>query len=199
MGECAVCLEAVCAPTRTLGCGHAFHAACVDKWLRDEGQRSCPVCRFAVPLDQSPSPLPSVPSPTERADAAAPLELGLFVEADAERERGRLSAVFVGEMMLVFLLMLGPRPDVYAFAALGIVAALSPPAPFAVALALTALVFVQNTLTTALLLTYRAAGSDVVSGAALALYEATALWMLGRGMPPARRRLLLLRNRLPMP
>uniref|UniRef100_A0A0D9VEA1 RING-type E3 ubiquitin transferase n=1 Tax=Leersia perrieri TaxID=77586 RepID=A0A0D9VEA1_9ORYZ len=50
--ECAVCLsgmqegEAV----RALpGCGHAFHAACVDAWLR--AHATCPVCRArpAVP------------------------------------------------------------------------------------------------------------------------------------------------------
>ncbi|KAL6911421.1 hypothetical protein ACP4OV_000226 [Aristida adscensionis] len=48
-GECAVCLEAFRAgdQRRVLPrCGHGFHAACVDSWLRKS--RRCPVCRAEV-------------------------------------------------------------------------------------------------------------------------------------------------------
>ncbi|KAL6633611.1 hypothetical protein ACP70R_026282 [Stipagrostis hirtigluma subsp. patula] len=48
-GECAVCLEAFRAGDRCRvlpGCGHGFHAACVDSWLRKS--RRCPVCRAEV-------------------------------------------------------------------------------------------------------------------------------------------------------
>jgi Tfp pilus assembly protein PilX len=47
--ECAVCLEAFLAGDRCRvlpGCGHAFHALCVDSWLRKS--RQCPVCRAEV-------------------------------------------------------------------------------------------------------------------------------------------------------
>ncbi|KAL6911422.1 hypothetical protein ACP4OV_000227 [Aristida adscensionis] len=48
-GECAVCLEAFRAGDRRRvlpRCGHGFHAACVDSWLRKS--RRCPVCRAEV-------------------------------------------------------------------------------------------------------------------------------------------------------
>ncbi|WVZ77652.1 hypothetical protein U9M48_025496 [Paspalum notatum var. saurae] len=46
---CAVCLEAARAGERWRAlpaCGHAFHAACVDRWLARSP--ACPVCRAAV-------------------------------------------------------------------------------------------------------------------------------------------------------
>jgi len=47
--QCAVCLEAACAGERWRAmpaCRHAFHAACVDRWLARSP--ACPVCRAAV-------------------------------------------------------------------------------------------------------------------------------------------------------
>ncbi|KAM0922612.1 hypothetical protein ACQ4PT_006089 [Festuca glaucescens] len=47
--ECAVCLEAFLSGDRCRvlpGCGHAFHAPCVDSWLRKS--RQCSVCRAEV-------------------------------------------------------------------------------------------------------------------------------------------------------
>ena len=46
--HCCVCMED-CADGedgRRLRCSHEFHAACVDRWLRDN--RSCPVCKDDV-------------------------------------------------------------------------------------------------------------------------------------------------------
>jgi RING-H2 zinc finger protein RHA1 len=47
---CAVCLGAL-EPrhrVRELGnCAHAFHRACIDKWV-DKGQATCPLCRAAL-------------------------------------------------------------------------------------------------------------------------------------------------------
>ena len=43
--ECAICLNAVSAatPCKSLQCGHAFRAECVQVWLRRS--RACPTCR----------------------------------------------------------------------------------------------------------------------------------------------------------
>jgi E3 ubiquitin-protein ligase ATL4 len=54
--DCAVCLSpfAPDAELRLLpACRHAFHAACVDAWLRTAP--SCPLCRSAVALPPHPS------------------------------------------------------------------------------------------------------------------------------------------------
>nr|XP_015626277.1 RING-H2 finger protein ATL56 [Oryza sativa Japonica Group] len=51
---CAVCLEAACAGERWRAlpaCGHAFHAACVDRWLARAA--ACPVCRASVSASAS--------------------------------------------------------------------------------------------------------------------------------------------------
>ncbi|KAJ1278173.1 hypothetical protein BS78_04G058700 [Paspalum vaginatum] len=53
---CAVCLEAARAGERWRAlpsCGHAFHAACVDRWL--SRSPACPVCRAAVAVAASTS------------------------------------------------------------------------------------------------------------------------------------------------
>jgi E3 ubiquitin-protein ligase RNF38/44 len=60
--ECAVCLLEFADgdELRTLPlCAHAFHADCIDVWLR--AHASCPLCRAAVALP------PPVPSPPQRA------------------------------------------------------------------------------------------------------------------------------------
>lgn len=48
--SCVVCLGALEARhrVRELGnCAHAFHKACIDKWV-DKGQATCPLCRAAL-------------------------------------------------------------------------------------------------------------------------------------------------------
>ncbi|XP_066327455.1 E3 ubiquitin-protein ligase ATL4-like [Miscanthus floridulus] len=60
--DCAVCLSPFSpdAELRLLpACRHAFHAACVDAWLRTTP--SCPLCRTAVSLPHPP--LPTAPPP----------------------------------------------------------------------------------------------------------------------------------------
>ncbi|KIM26402.1 hypothetical protein M408DRAFT_16925 [Serendipita vermifera MAFF 305830] len=44
--QCLICLEEYAddAEVRLLGCTHAFHRSCVDRWLT-EGQNGCPLCR----------------------------------------------------------------------------------------------------------------------------------------------------------
>mmetsp|Transcript_11971 Transcript_11971/g.20216 ORF Transcript_11971/g.20216 Transcript_11971/m.20216 type:complete len:264 (-) Transcript_11971:711-1502(-) len=47
--ECYICLSEYCEgeTIRILPCKHEFHAACVDKWLK-EVHRVCPLCRSSV-------------------------------------------------------------------------------------------------------------------------------------------------------
>jgi E3 ubiquitin-protein ligase ATL4 len=66
--DCAVCLSPFSpdAELRLLpACRHAFHAACVDAWLRTTP--SCPLCRATVSLPHPP--LPTAPQQQEPLDA----------------------------------------------------------------------------------------------------------------------------------
>jgi Zinc finger, C3HC4 type (RING finger) len=46
--ECALCSEDNTSLMRdVLGCGHAFHGACLFKWW-ECGERQCPICRFKI-------------------------------------------------------------------------------------------------------------------------------------------------------
>lgn len=58
-GGCAVCLEWLSSGEvgRKLGCGHVFHASCIDRWVLQavgKGQRgekreaACPLCKYCV-------------------------------------------------------------------------------------------------------------------------------------------------------
>ncbi|KAM0869382.1 hypothetical protein ACQ4PT_040713 [Festuca glaucescens] len=62
---CAVCLGALEARhrVRELGnCAHAFHKACIDKWV-DKGQATCPLCRaLLLPIDADAGELSSYSS-----------------------------------------------------------------------------------------------------------------------------------------
>ncbi|TVU28048.1 hypothetical protein EJB05_19555, partial [Eragrostis curvula] len=68
--DCAVCLSPFTpdAELRLLpACRHAFHAACVDAWLRTTP--SCPLCRAAVSL-----PHPPLPTATAAVQQQEPLD-----------------------------------------------------------------------------------------------------------------------------
>lgn len=89
--QCYVCLgEYERGETlRTLPCGHAFHAECVDRWLL-EMRGACPTCRAPIgdrlskgaakpPVGETspiaaPSPRLALPSPEPRGFAAVPSE-----------------------------------------------------------------------------------------------------------------------------
>lgn len=49
-GECSICLDLFEASQMVthLACGHAFHSACIDHWLRHaqaNRRRTCPMCK----------------------------------------------------------------------------------------------------------------------------------------------------------
>ena len=50
--DCSICLEQfeVGSEAREMPCKHRFHSACTENWLRV--RRSCPLCRFAMPLEE---------------------------------------------------------------------------------------------------------------------------------------------------
>ncbi|KAM0671309.1 hypothetical protein CWI42_091370 [Ordospora colligata] len=52
---CIICLDDFegCSRVRHLGCGHVFHAECVDKWLRRNFV--CPTCRKRIVIDNRKS------------------------------------------------------------------------------------------------------------------------------------------------
>ena len=50
--ECAICLGGyeVSGEAREMPCKHRFHSGCIERWLGLHG--SCPVCRFAMPVEE---------------------------------------------------------------------------------------------------------------------------------------------------
>ncbi len=50
--ECAICLAHADAPV-ALACGHAFHAACVARWIARRA--TCPLCRARIGIERSSS------------------------------------------------------------------------------------------------------------------------------------------------
>jgi hypothetical protein len=51
--DCAVCLDSLRAPLKTLPCHHTFHARCITRWTKT--QPSCPVCRQGLPHHGPPA------------------------------------------------------------------------------------------------------------------------------------------------
>jgi hypothetical protein len=50
--DCAICLDGyeVGGEAREMPCKHSFHSGCIERWLGLHG--SCPVCRFAMPVEE---------------------------------------------------------------------------------------------------------------------------------------------------
>ncbi|XP_037437012.1 probable E3 ubiquitin-protein ligase ATL44 [Triticum dicoccoides] len=70
LSECAICLSefAEKEEIRVLPqCGHAFHVACVDAWLR--AHSSCPSCRRVVVADAPPRKTPPEPKRCRKCEA----------------------------------------------------------------------------------------------------------------------------------
>ncbi|KAG0544149.1 hypothetical protein BDA96_02G250200 [Sorghum bicolor] len=56
--DCSVCLSGFVAKAvvNRLPCGHLFHRACLETWLRYE-RATCPLCRANVPLPPEETPV----------------------------------------------------------------------------------------------------------------------------------------------
>ena len=72
--QCVICLHELGGndhATTTLVCGHVFHAACVDEWLRQEFR--CPVCRCVVRenIENEDTPRGMELTPSRHADNIA--------------------------------------------------------------------------------------------------------------------------------
>ena len=47
--ECCICLDKMCADSRTLSCGHVFHGKCIQTWLNKcQFTMTCPMCRHVI-------------------------------------------------------------------------------------------------------------------------------------------------------
>lgn len=59
--ECPICLSKIKAAPSVTPCGHTYHAACLDRWLR-RGATTCPTCRAdIVPQQQQQQQQPAPP------------------------------------------------------------------------------------------------------------------------------------------
>lgn len=61
---CSICQESVTYATRIRGCGHCFHASCIDQWFSMNPR--CPVCRHDIREPQQPrEPLSNTQTTTD--------------------------------------------------------------------------------------------------------------------------------------
>lgn len=61
--ECAVCISVLRSGEtvrRLPACGHAFHARCINGWLR--GHATCPICRAGIKVAGDGDPSPAAPA-----------------------------------------------------------------------------------------------------------------------------------------
>ncbi|KAF7105244.1 hypothetical protein CFC21_106076 [Triticum aestivum] len=82
--ECAICLAEFAdgEPVRVLpGCGHGFHVACVDAWLRTRA--TCPSCRAAIV---------ATPMQMQVQPAAAPTVVVVVAGSSSCRRCGQVTA-----------------------------------------------------------------------------------------------------------
>ncbi|XP_070200984.1 E3 ubiquitin-protein ligase DZIP3-like [Littorina saxatilis] len=66
--ECCICLvEFTKACRYPLECGHTFHKQCIDKWVKEQGERTCPICRnIVLMVEDYPRLAKKDPSPFDK-------------------------------------------------------------------------------------------------------------------------------------
>jgi hypothetical protein len=47
-GHCAICLTSCQGQSRMLPCKHVFHKDCVDSWIGNTKEPTCPICRTSI-------------------------------------------------------------------------------------------------------------------------------------------------------
>jgi GTPase SAR1 family protein len=55
LGECSICQEDITdgnAPVITI-CNHVFHKVCLEKWVSEKANRTCPICRMIFDINQN--------------------------------------------------------------------------------------------------------------------------------------------------
>ena len=45
---CSICLDDCPIGTKPTKCGHIFHSSCMNKWKRQDGGHTCPMCRTVL-------------------------------------------------------------------------------------------------------------------------------------------------------
>lgn len=45
--DCSICLEEM-TNFKTIDCGHHFHKECIDRWIRENENPECPICRAQI-------------------------------------------------------------------------------------------------------------------------------------------------------
>ncbi|XP_076450154.1 E3 ubiquitin-protein ligase DZIP3-like [Babylonia areolata] len=71
--ECSICLVEFSAEmSYILDCGHNFHKQCIDRWVKDQGERTCPICRTIVLMREEFPHLRDTASPVQHLDKDFP-------------------------------------------------------------------------------------------------------------------------------
>lgn len=69
VGQCPVCMEDIMKNrgTRTLGCEHTFHNACLEQW-KAMGKNTCPICRKLFDVSKFTVQLTVINNEVERSN-----------------------------------------------------------------------------------------------------------------------------------